>query len=489
MKEQFTLSGEDDRRQEVPLSLLNTWVRKRLLRVYAPADESAAGSSLREVKDRVLAARIVNGATIVAHPSIAKLLAPVKAGTGAVATMRDVSRASSDSKPPPWVNDCIRFAGKELVVISKPDGIASQGGTGIDERRTVDYWLPTIDAAAGRFAAASSSKPAVHAGKSAPAKLPADATQLKLVHRLDKDVSGLLLLARGREAAERVRVALAGRYGVRKEYVAIVHAHLPRGVKQWGVIDAPVTDGPPLQLQPAHLRGNLKGADRASQGRGQQHEQPQAQLQAMTEYVAVQLGGQAKPASAAASASTPVAASGAGDAAGASAGSAPAPELPPLTLLLLRPVTGRKHQLRQHVRALFRGAAAIAGDRKYGAEGAGSKWQSRLLLHAWRLTIDSDVLGHEVHATSTLGTSEAPRSESVDGDDSALSFRDDVRKLVMGSQRNCVMMTHDRVHTPSLAASCGAESPPRSSNVAGRLRVTDDQLPVQFCGALLPYLR
>lgn len=472
MREAYSLSLADGSKQEIPLSLLNTWVRKRLLRVYSYSDDNPVGV-LREVKANPLTTRLINGATIVAHPSIAKGLKPVTLGEMSASgdgRPSHAARASKDSQPPLWVSGCVRYAGKELVVISKPESIASQGGTGTDERRTVDYWLPAIDAAAG---AATLSSKRSRSGSTLP-----EAVDLKLVHRLDKDVSGLLLLARGRDAAERIRMALSGRFGVRKEYIAVVEAPLPRGVRPSGVIDAPVTEGPP------HAHG--KGAAQ------------QMQQQAMTEYVAVELRGAAAGAAAGAASAAPRVA------APASASAATAAALPPLTLLLLRPVTGRKHQLRQHVRALFRGTAAISGDRKYGVQGQGGPATgrgplrsagsgSRLLLHAWRLTIDSDVLGEDGENAATVVTRNAA-TMAREGCAAESEFVAEIRRLVTqapASKRQPLAGKPLKASQSPVDAGKVTVAAALAAHVArtpqGGLQVTDTKLPDAFCAALRPY--
>jgi tRNA pseudouridine32 synthase/23S rRNA pseudouridine746 synthase len=68
------------------------------------------------------------------------------------------------------------------------------------------------------------------------------------------------------------------------------------------------------------------------------------------------------------------------------------------TLVELRPRTGRSHQLRVHLMAL---GHAILGDRFY-AEGPALAAASRLLLHAWRLTVAHPYSGAPLELVAPL---------------------------------------------------------------------------------------
>ena len=61
-------------------------------------------------------------------------------------------------------------------------------------------------------------------------------TDLHLVNRLDRETSGVVLVAKNSEAARSLRKLWEGR-AVQKEYLAIVHGHVPDAR---GVIDAPL---------------------------------------------------------------------------------------------------------------------------------------------------------------------------------------------------------------------------------------------------------
>jgi 23S rRNA pseudouridine955/2504/2580 synthase len=102
------------------------------------------------------------------------------------------------------------FEDEEILVLNKPAGLAVQPGQEILKRHTVIGMLESRYRPRG--------------------VLP------KLVHRLDKETSGLLLVAKGEDAAMELRECFeAGR--VHKEYLCLVAGRLPRDE---GTIDFPL---------------------------------------------------------------------------------------------------------------------------------------------------------------------------------------------------------------------------------------------------------
>ena len=67
--------------------------------------------------------------------------------------------------------------------------------------------------------------------------------ELQLCHRLDRETSGCLVVARDREAASFIKPAIADKHRTHKEYLAVVHGHPP-----W---DAEVLLDTPLRLSTA----------------------------------------------------------------------------------------------------------------------------------------------------------------------------------------------------------------------------------------------
>jgi len=153
-----------------------------------------------------------------------------------------------------------------------------------------------------------------------------DGTLPKLVHRLDRDTSGILVLARTHKAA----VFLADcfkEHRIEKSYLAVL-AGIPKESR--GIIKAP-------------LAKRLEGA-----GKEKMHHDTKGKY-SVTEYeVLDEVMGCA-------------------------------------CLVLLKPETGRKHQLRVHVTLL---GTPIVGDGKYGGRKAFIEGVSnKLHLHAWKIQI------------------------------------------------------------------------------------------------------
>jgi 23S rRNA pseudouridine1911/1915/1917 synthase len=126
-----------------------------------------------------------------------------------------------------------------------------------------------------------------------------------IVHRLDKDTSGLLVVAKSEEAHRRLKAALAAR-GIVREYLALVEGRPPA---RSGTIDAPL------------------GRDRRARTRMSiDTDKPRA---ARTHFVLEE-------------------------------------GLPDATLLRVRLETGRTHQIRVHFKAI---GHPVCGDREYGTAG------------------------------------------------------------------------------------------------------------------------
>jgi 23S rRNA pseudouridine955/2504/2580 synthase len=151
----------------------------------------------------------------------------------------------------------------------------------------------------------------------------------RLVHRLDRDTSGVLLLGKGPAAAARLAGAFAKRRA-EKVYWAIVAGQPKPGE---GLIDMP------LVKKGVGDREMVVPADPKELGAEQ----------AQSEYVTLSRAGQRA------------------------------------TWLGLQPLTGRTHQLRAHMRAL---GHPILGDPKYGDETSAPLSEGlKLQLHARRLSL------------------------------------------------------------------------------------------------------
>ncbi|MCZ6482298.1 MAG: RluA family pseudouridine synthase [Alphaproteobacteria bacterium] len=221
-----------------------------------------------------------------------------------------------------------------VLAIDKPPGLAVQGGTGT--RHHLDAMLDAL-----RY----------------------DSTERpRLVHRLDKDTSGVLLLARSAAAAAGLAAAFRTK-AARKVYWAAV-AGVPRPSR--GRIDLALAKGPG------------RGGERVGPAAG-------AGKKAVTRYRVVEKAGRKT------------------------------------AWLVLEPLTGRTHQLRAHCAAL---GTPILGDGKYGGRAAflaGGGVSRKLHLHARAiriphpaggvLEVTAPLPGHMAATWRFLGFDEAAAGE------------------------------------------------------------------------------
>ncbi|HMH65057.1 MAG TPA: RluA family pseudouridine synthase [Rhizomicrobium sp.] len=201
--------------------------------------------------------------------------------------------------------DRILYMDKQVIVIDKPPGLATQGGSGLT--RHVDGMLDSLQY----------EKP----------------TRPKLVHRLDRDTSGVLLIARTALAASGLSASLALR-DTSKVYWA-----LTRGV-------------------PKQKNGVVKGALAKEGGHGPRgrdermamtEEGEEGAKFSLTEYAVM-----------------------------ATAGTE-------FAWVAARPITGRTHQIRVHLASL---GTPIVGDFKYGGTDARAKGEIADKLHLHARSID-----------------------------------------------------------------------------------------------------
>ena len=96
------------------------------------------------------------------------------------------------------IEETIIYENKFIIVINKPPGLAVHGGSGIS--------MGVIETFRANSSAASS---------------------LELVHRLDRDTSGCLMIAKNRRYLKVLQASLGTTSVIRKNYRAIVHGHWP----------------------------------------------------------------------------------------------------------------------------------------------------------------------------------------------------------------------------------------------------------------------
>lgn len=198
-----------------------------------------------------------------------------------------------------FVRSLVIYEDEQLIGLNKPSGLSSQAG------RTPG---PTLDDMLAAFAKASGNKP-------------------RLIHRLDRDTSGVILTARTKPAAGFLGKAMMARR-FKKTYLAIVAPGAPE--PKGGTIEA-------------HLRREEIGREAYMRVCAAEH--PDAET-AVTRYRTLKANDEA-------------------------------------ALVECSPQTGRMHQLRVHLASIGR---PIAGDVRYGGALmlAGAQ-VPRLMLHACAL--------------------------------------------------------------------------------------------------------
>jgi 23S rRNA pseudouridine1911/1915/1917 synthase len=159
-----------------------------------------------------------------------------------------------------------------------------------------------------------------------------------IVHRLDRDTSGLLVVARSDAVHRALKAALAAR-ALRREYLALVEGRPPA---RSGTIEAPI------------------GRDRRQRMLMSVDADANAPKAAITHFEIERTLAQS-------------------------------------TLLRVRLQTGRTHQIRVHMRAI---GHPVCGDREYGR--AGAYGLRRQFLHAARLAFSHPVTGEPVDVSSPL---------------------------------------------------------------------------------------
>ncbi len=202
----------------------------------------------------------------------------------------------------------ILFEDDAMIVLNKPSGMAVHGGSGLSF---------------GVIEGLRALRP--------------DARFLELVHRLDRDTSGVLLVAKKRSALRSLHEQLRVKT-MRKQYLALVRGQWQPHVK---VVNAPLR------------KNDLQSGERV-----------------------VRVSSDGKP---------------------SETRFRIARQFAEATLVECSPITGRTHQIRVHTQ---HAGHPIACDDKYGEAAFDEKMRSqglkRLFLHAWKLTFTHPVDGHEV---------------------------------------------------------------------------------------------
>ena len=283
----FTVDEDDDgirldrwfkrHMPEVSFNLVSRWARTGQLRVNgakaAPGDRIEAGQEIR--------------------------IPPAEAMPAREARPQPRREALSEDEAQ-FVRDMVIYDSADAFVLNKPPGLATQGGT-----KTTQHLDRLLDGLAD------------------------ERGRPKLVHRLDKDTSGALLVARTARSAGHFAKAFSGRTA-RKVYWALVVGVPDRDE---GTIDAPLAKQPGTGGEKMHI--------------SEEHGLP-----AKTRWRVIDRAGNRA------------------------------------AWVELQPLTGRTHQLRAHMAAL---GHSIVGDAKYGGADAflTGGISRKLHLHARRIRIDA----------------------------------------------------------------------------------------------------
>jgi 23S rRNA pseudouridine1911/1915/1917 synthase len=273
-------------------------------------------ASLPQVATRSQAKHLIDLGLVRVDGRVRKTAYQVRGGAEVAVEIPPPDSSSVEPEPLPL---CVLYEDEHLLAIDKPPGLVVHPAPGARRGTLVNALVHRMGALAGV----------------------GDPDRPGIVHRLDRDTSGVLLVARTAAVLEALAQQFRAR-SIEKRYVAIVRGTLRPSS---GTIDRPIGRHP-------HERKRM--SVRSRRGRS-----------AVTRWTVLE-------------------------------------RLPGATLVQLRPETGRTHQLRVHLAAL---GHPIVGDRVYGARRpsrAGEPTCARQALHAAEIAFMHPATGERMVVRAPL---------------------------------------------------------------------------------------
>jgi 23S rRNA pseudouridine955/2504/2580 synthase len=217
----------------------------------------------------------------------------------------------------------VLYEDAEVLVVDKPAGLAAHPGTGIVGATLVEMARDYLKV---------------------PEDLPPTEFRPSPAHRLDRDTSGVVVVAKTRRAMVGLGATFESGEGVRKAYLALAKGKMPR---ESGTIDLPLSEHEQTARSKAIRGVNFQ--------------------EAVTRWKVLS-------------------------------------SMKEASLLSVAIETGRTHQIRRHLEAA---GHPVAGDRRYGDfpfnRAAKQRWGlSRMFLHAWRLELPHPVTGAPLRLEAEL---------------------------------------------------------------------------------------
>ena len=300
---------------------------------------------------------------------------------------------------PPWIRTSIKYIDKDIIIISKPTGIASQPGgeenTKSNPSSSLTTYLPIYEQVLNQYNPEKHNLSSVNSlfynvisnytTRPNTITLPISSTdegeRLRVVHRLDKDVSGLLIIARSREAAAKLSHHFSLNSTTEITNTSSPDAPTTPKIRKryFGISLSPIpTNKDTVYDELGRIQGICRTPVTRTEWDNDGKILDQISWSAETQWLGTTI-----------QSTVPKVQSS-----------------PTLSLFSLEPITGRRHQLRQHVYSILKETNGLLGDTKYrnknnntipsyitAALGSNTNTTIPIMLHSYRLTIPAGLLG------------------------------------------------------------------------------------------------